>query len=376
MKYLTLLQFLGKDLIHDAGRTFLTVLNLSAVLFSYFLLAALAVGLSLAGNQQANSQELVVIEKTALDPMQSQLTPETLSALNSLGPTQIERIFPFIFHHLNIGDYLVQVRGVPSEEFTRTYQLVLNQGDWPRTSNEVVISEGAVHYASWGLDSLLTIYGRDFRVSGIVQMPETSFATVWMTLETAEKTFQSENKYQGAVIILPQGINPEEIQFAIESLPALKDRYAAYLLDDIFQRFAQVLKDAKIISYALTWISLIMVTMGVYHTIHLNLEERNHEMTLLHAAGFSIFDLQKILLTRVVMQAVCSFLIAWSGAILTINRFESISPIVLHGEHIPVSLNPAMLISGFLLMLVFSILGVWLPTRRLSTSSILSVSSW
>ena len=301
MKYLTLLQFLGNDLLHDASRTVLTILNLSAVLFSYFLLAALSVGLGLAGNQPANSQELVVIEKTALDPMQSQLTPDSLSALNTLGPTQVERVFPFIFHHLNIGDYLVQVRGVPPEEFTRTYQLVLNQGDWPHAPDEVVISEGAVHYASWGVGSTLDIYGSDFRVSGIVQMPETTFATVWMTLETAEKTFQSENKYQGAVIILPEGTNPEETQFAIESLPALKDRYAAYLLDDVFQRFAQVLKDAKIISYALTWISLFMVTLGVYHTIHLNLEERNHEMTLLHVAGFSIFDLQKILLARVVL---------------------------------------------------------------------------
>ncbi|MHC1781495.1 MAG: ABC transporter permease [Anaerolineaceae bacterium] len=352
----------------------MTVVNLCAVLTSFFLLAALSVGLGKAGTEKSPANELVVFEKAALDPMQSQMNSEMIDTLSSaLGANQKERIFPFVFHHLDIDDYLVQVRGVPPEEFTRTYKLKLNEGRMPEEPDEVAISEGAVHYASWGLGSILNIYGSDFRVSGIVQMPESTYATVWMTLETAERTFQTSGRYQGAVVVVPEGVNPEEIQFVIESLPAFKGRYAAFLLEDVFQRFGRVLKDAKIISYALTWLSLFMITLGIYHTIHLNLEERSREMVLLHAAGFSILDLQKILLVRAIFLAVVSFLFAFVTATLIINRFNEISPIVLHGESIPVSLNAEMLLSGFSLMLVFCALGVWIPTRRISTVGVLSL---
>jgi hypothetical protein len=375
MKLLTLLRFLLDDLWHDAGRSLLTILNLSAVLVSFFLLAALSVGLSLAGNQKSLGNELVVLEKAALDPMQSEMDSDSLQALSTMGKGQVERVFPFIFHHLNIDDYLVQVRGVPPEEFTKTYKLKLASGRMPAAADEVVISEGAVHYASWGVGSVLPIYGSNFKVSGIVQMQESTFATVWMTLKTAEKTFQHPGKYQGAVVIVPEGVNPEDIQFQIESLPTLKGLYAAFLLDDVFQRFARVLEEAKTTSYALTWISLFMVTLGVYHTVHLNLEERSREIVLLHAAGFSVFDLQKILLARMILLTMISFAASLAAATTIVGIFDQISPIVLHGEHIPVTLNAEMLLGGFFLMLVFCLLGVYIPTRRISSSGVLTFYS-
>jgi ABC-type lipoprotein release transport system permease subunit len=375
MKYISLLKFLWDDLLHDASRSLLTITNLSAVLVSYFLLAAISVGLGLAGTQQAPGNELLVLDKLTIDPMQSQLADDTLQALSALGPDQVERVFPFTFHHLNINDHLVQVRGVPPEEFIRTFKLKLTEGRMPHEPDEVVISEGAVHYASWDLGSVLTIYGSDFRVSGIVQMQESTFATVWMPLETAEQTFRTAGRYQGAVVVVPDGVNPEDVLFEIESLPALKDHYTAFLVEDVYYRFARVLEEAKIISYALTWLSLLMVTLGIYHTIHLNLEERSREVVLLHAVGFSIRDLQGILFLQAGFLTVLSFLLAWGASLFIIKRFDEISPIVLHGEHIPVTLNPEMLLGGFFLMLFFCALGVWIPTRRIQTTGVLNLGA-
>ncbi|MHC1781499.1 MAG: ABC transporter permease [Anaerolineaceae bacterium] len=375
MKYIALLKFLWDDLQHDASRSLLTIINLSAVLVSYFLLAAISVGLGLAGTQKAPGNELLVLDKLTIDPMQSQLKYDTLQALSALGPDQVKRVFPFTFHHLNINEHLVQVRGVPPEEFIRTFKLRLNEGRMPQEPDEVIISEGAVHYASWGLGSILTIYGSDFRVSGIVQMPESTFATVWMPLETAEQTFQTAGRYQGAVVVVPDGVNPEDVLFVIESMPALKDHYTAFLVEDVYYRFARVLEEAKIISYALTWLSLLMVTLGIYHTIHLNLEERSREVVLLHAVGFSIRNLQGILFLQAGFLTIISYLLAWGVSLVIIKRFDEISPIVLHGEHIPVTLNPEMLLGGFFLMLVFCALGVWIPTRRIQTSGVLNLSA-
>jgi ABC-type antimicrobial peptide transport system permease subunit len=374
MKLLTLLKFLWDDLVYDAIRSCLTVINLCAVLVSFFLLAAISVGLGLAGRQKAPENILLVLEKQTIDPMQSRMEVETLNEIASLGPGHVKRVFPFTFHHLNINNYLVQVRGVPPEEFFRTFELKLNDGRMPQAPDEIVISEGAVHYASWSLGDILTVYGSDFRVSGIVQMPESTFATVWMPLETAERTFQNQGIYQGATVVIPEGVNPEEIQFMIETLPALKNRYAAFLIDDVYFRFARALKAAWIISIILTWISLFRITLGVYHTIHLNLEERGRELILLYAAGLSIRGLQKILLARIAFLMFIAYFLAWAIAEAIIYHFERTSPIVLHGEHIPVILNTEMLLSGFSLMLVFCVLGVWFPTRRIAAGGILSLN--
>jgi ABC-type antimicrobial peptide transport system permease subunit len=220
----------------------------------------------------------------------------------------------------------------------------------------------------------LTIYGSEFRVSGIVQMPESTFATVWMSLETAENTFHTRGIYQGAVVVIPAGANPDEVLFLIESLPDLKNRYAAFLMDDVYFRFARALESARIISLVLTWIALFRITFGVYHTIQLNLEERGRELILLHAAGLCIRDLQKLLLARIAFLAVISFFLGWAVASVIINRFEKISPIVLHGEHIPVLLDQQMLLVGFSFTLVFCVLGVWLPTRKISTAGVMNLS--
>jgi ABC-type antimicrobial peptide transport system permease subunit len=376
MRYLTIIRFLWEDFLYDKGRSLLTILNLSAILISFLLLGALSIGLGKAGAEKTSENEIVILEKEALDPMQSRMDLETISALSAALPKdQVARVFPFVFHHLSVNDYLVQVRGVPLEEFIQTYKLKLNEGRMPQAADEVVISEGAVHYASWNIGDILTIYGSDFRVSGIVQMPESTFATVWMTLETAEKTFQTEGRYQGAVAVVPAGVNPEDIQFTIETLPALRDRYAAFMLDDFFQRFSRILEDARIVSEALTWISLFMITLGVYHTIHLNLEERGREMVLLHAAGFSIRDLQKILLARAITMTAASFLLALGLASSIIGRFNDITPIVLHGETIPVALTAEMLVGGLFMTLAFCALGVWVPTRRMTTSAVTNLYS-
>lgn len=374
MRFFTLLKFLWDDLVYDAVRSGMTVINLAAVLVSFFLLAAISTGLGLAGRQNSPENVILVLEKNTIDPMQSRLEAEALQAIASLGDGHVNRVFPFTFHHLDIDDHLVQVRGVPPEEFSRTFELEIQQGRLPAAPDEVAISEGAVHFAAWGVGDTLTIYGSEFHVSGIVQMPESTFATVWMSLETAENTFHSGGAYQGAVVVIPAGTNPDEVLFMIESLPNLNNRYAAFLMDDVYFRFAHALENARIISLALTWIALFRITFGVYHTIQLNLEERGRELILLHAAGLCIGDLQKILLARVVFLAVISYFLGWAAAAVIIDRFERISPIVLHGEHIPVLLDPHMLVAGFSLMLLFCILGVWLPTRKISTAGVLNLS--
>ncbi len=376
MKFVALAGFLWKDFLHDKGRSLLTILNLSAILVSFFLLAAISVGLGKAGAEKTSENEIVILEKEALDPMQSRMDAETISALSSALPKdQVARVFPFVFHHLSVNNSIVQVRGVPLEEFVQTYKLKINEGHMPQAPDEVVISEGAVHYASWHINDILTIFGSDFRVSGIVQMPESTFATVWMTLETAERTFQTNGRYQGAVAVVPAGVNPEDIQFTIESLPALNNRYAAFMLDDFFQRFSRILEDARMVSEALTWVSLFMITLGVYHTIHLNLEERGREIVLLHAAGFAIRDLQKILLARAAAMTAASFFLSLGLASIIIHRFNDISPIVLHGEAIPVALNPEMLLGGLFATLVFCALGVWIPTRKMTTTAVTNLYS-
>ncbi len=373
MRSFTLLKFLWDDLVYDAVRSVMTVINLAAVLISFFLLAAISTGLGLAGRQNSPENIILVLEKNTIDPMQSRLEVEALQAIASLGDGYMERVFPFTFHHLEVDDHLVQVRGVPPEEFSRTFDLTIQQGKLPAAPDEVAISEGAVHFASWALGDSLTIYGSEFHVSGIVQMPESTFATIWMSLETAENTFHSGGAYQGATVVIPSGANPDEVLFLIESLPTLKNRYAAFLMDDVYFRFAHALENARIISLVLTWIALFRITLGVYHTIQLNLEERGRELILLHAAGVKIKDLQKILLARVAFLAVISYFLGWAAAAVIIDRFEKISPIVLHGEHIPVLLDPQMLLAGFTLTLVFCALGVWFPTRKISTAGVMNL---
>jgi ABC-type antimicrobial peptide transport system permease subunit len=114
---------------------------------------------------------------------------------------------------------------------------------------------------------------------------------------------------------------------------------------------------------------------GAYGSTYLTLRERDRDLTILRAVGFDSLHIRIILSIRTLFQVLLSFLFGWAIAWVAIRIFESTSPIMVHSIPLPVAISLKSMVIGFLLCVLFALLGVLLPTRHLRKTSVASMIS-
>ncbi len=369
LKVRQLLIFLIKDLLRDGWRTTITITNLAVFLCCYFCLAALSKAAAAYGTQDEDRSSLMVIQNNVFDPGDSLLSEEQITPIRELMPGKINAVSPMIFRLLKIESHLIQVRAVPLADFEPVYHLVLTSGNWPAAS-EVVIGTGTVAMTGWEIGREIRIFGRNFTISGVISSPGTKSSAVWMDLTSAEVLFGTTGVYQFAWANVTPGMDAEEVQFILQTDPRLSARYQVYFVDHLYEQYARALNDVAGISSVLVLLSLLMVMFGTYGAIYLTLSEREREITILRAVGFSSNSIRSILSIRTLIQVIIAFSFSWIISTIILNTISVKYPIVVRTILLDVNITPGIFLLGLLLALIFGWAGVLLPMIRVSNAEV------
>lgn len=367
------IRFIIQDLRSDGWRSLITVINLTVFISCYFCLASLAEAGFKFGNQSRNPDELMMISHNAFDLTDSQILDEDFTPIRELIPSPVKSVSPLILKHLNVEGYFLQVRAAPLNDFETVHNLSLLEGNWPAGTNEVVIGEGTKSLTNWRVGDTIRIYGVDFKITGLVHSTGTKFGSIWMSLENDERLFDIHGSYQFAWIILIPGANSDAVIKQLSNDPHLAGKFDIYYADQLYQQYSNALHDITDISLVLVLLALFCVMFGVYGSTYLTLTERKRELTILRSVGFTARTIRVVLSMRTVIQVILAYLVSWVITTITIHEFESVSPIMIHSIPLPVMISAKILFGGAFLSILFAWIGVWLPTRHLQKSSVISM---
>ncbi len=358
-----------KDLDHDRRRVLLNIIALTAVIFSYLLLTAMAHTLGTLSQEAHISRNLVVVEGDIVDPSDATLETAAVQAATDLVPDLVSRVSPMIFRHLRINDRLIQLRAVDLTDWTTVHHLSLAEGRWPDGAAEVVISDGAVAVADWDLGSNMTIYGQTFQVVGLVTLEGTAFASIWMDMPVAQELFGPSRGYQLMVVEVARGVDAETTQTALQSDPRMAGRYQVFLEDNYTRRNTQALQDIQVTARAISIIALLAVILGTYNATSLSLVERQRQIGILRVVGFKPGSVRQMLLLQALLQGLIGYGLALLFALAFVGYQQSIDQLYAFGWPLSFTLTPSSLVLGLVLSLSFSALGALLATRSMITAS-------
>jgi hypothetical protein len=358
-----------KDLDHDRRRALLNIIALTAVIFSYLLLTALAQTLGTLGQGANVSRNLVVVEGDIFDPSDATLETSAVQAATDLVPDLVSLVSPMIFRHLRINDRMVQLRAVDQNDWTSVHHLSLVEGRWPNGVGEVVISDGAVAVAGWDLGSNITIHGQTFQAVGLVTLESTAFASIWMDLPVAQELYGPGSGYQLMVVEVARGADAETTHRVLQSDPRLAGRYQVFFEDNYTRRNAQALQDIQTTAQAISLIALLAVILGTYNATSLSLVERRRQIGILRVVGFKPGSVRQMLLLQALLQGLISYVLALLLALAFVAYQQSIWQLYVFGWPLSFTLTPGVIILGLVLTLGFSGLGALLATRSMVSAS-------
>jgi len=362
--------FVCRDMWSDGWRTAITLLNLLIFLCCYFCLSALAKAANEYGKQDEQNNTLLVMSKNVFNPGDSSITETDFTPILEMEPSPVQAVSPLIYKLLRIDDFLVQVCGARTADFTPIFELTLSAGNWPGETGEVAISDGAAVLTHWKIGQTLSIYGKPFKITGTVTAPGTKTTSVWMPQLEAERLFNTQGVFQFAWIKIAPNGNAEQVRQKLQNDPRLNTGYDVFFVNALYQQYAQALRDIKDISLVLMIFSLVLVMVGTYGSVYLTLSERSREITILRAIGFTSNSIRGILVLRSMIQIGAAFFIAWGVSAFLLARFEQLSPLTVNSLPLPVIIDGTILIVGLGLSVICGCVGVWLPTLRLNFASV------
>lgn len=368
--------FLAKDLTRDGWRTLITTINLLVFISGYLCLSALAEASKNYGKLDSDRSSLMVIARDVFDPGDSIITEAEFAPITRLMPDQVTAFSPLIFRLLRVNSFLIQVRATPVADMPSIFNLELVEGNWPSANDEVVIGQGTRTLTEWKTGDLVKIYGKDFRISGVISSPGTKSSSIWMDLDAAEALFNTRGIYQMAWVKVASGASADAVAETLRDDPVLKGKYDTFFVDHLYEQYARALDDVASVSSLLTILSLLTIMFGTYGSIFLLLSERSREVVILHAIGFSNRTLRGILSLRTMVQVMMAYLLSWGLSVLILQRISSKFPLIANAILLDVVITPRILLLGLLLATAFGLVGVLLPTLRLSRSNIHSNLEW
>jgi ABC-type lipoprotein release transport system permease subunit len=234
----------------------------------------------------------------------------------------------------------------------------------------VVIGELTVLLTKWQVGQEIKIFGRDFKIVGTISSPGMKSSSVWMTLDAAEALFSTHDVYQFAWIKVAKGVDSEKVKATLLNDSRINKKFDVYYADYLYSQYASSLRDLGQISTILEILSLTMVMFGTYGSIFLTLTERNREITIMRAIGFTAAAIKKILAVRTYIQISAAYLLSWGISTLLLDHIQKTNPVTLRALPLDVAINWNILLIGFVLTFIFGGLGIWIPTLGLKNSSV------
>jgi ABC-type antimicrobial peptide transport system permease subunit len=368
MKFLVFGAYLFKDLFFDRGRSFLTIISLTAVIVSY--LAAFAISgvfLEFGSQQQTGSRDLLILSDNALDPMQSKLDDSTLQVAaevvrQEFGPDSVLSAFPTIYRTLKINDRTMRLLAVPGENLMRGSSLTLLEGDWPASGEQVVVTQEALQLNGWKIRDRILIRGSSLLITGRVQEEAARTSAIWMTYTGGQKLFNVQSDFQIGVLQIADTLDLPTVQAYLEQDSHFPKGYAVYLNQQLYGRYADLVRDLSKVAFIISALASGVVILGTFNATSLTMAERKQEIAILQTIGFTSRTIRLFLLGRTLLQTLVAFFLAW-GVMAIIVKNSLQFPMVFYANIAVLRLSPEILFLGFFLTVLSASLGVWLTVH-------------
>ena len=358
-----------QDLRHDSLTFGFSVLGTGVLVFAFLLLIPLSLAVTRIGESGGLPQNLILIERDALQPEQSRIAPSLAESVSAILGDRLDRVDPVIFR-MRVEEHPIQLRGVAFESWVTTFRLRLLEGAWPSSSSEVVVGQLAAQGGGWHTGSEIVIYGRRFRVAGVADGPGTKTQTIWMSYSAASTLFGPEKGAQLLVAHLQPSADPLASRQDLENgLRSTGAEYDAYFEDALLREYGAALNDLRSLSILTAVIAIAAVTVGSHNLAWLAAEERMRLLGVLRAVGFNRRAVGRYLLFRAGVISVASYLLALAAAILFIRLGAVPKDLAIGGTQTDLSLSPAMAVLGLLLACAASLAGTWLSARHTLSAS-------
>lgn len=364
---------IGKDLIHHRRQALFSLLGLAVVVFSYLILVALAQSIDRQVKENHLNRNLLVIQSDAIDPNDADVAPEVQQWVEGLQPELLSRVVPVIYRMMRVDGSVVQMRAVPLEDWQPAGHLQLVAGQWPIPPDEAAIGEGAALAHGWQVGSLLTLYGREFRVSGIFRAPGITFASIWLPLEVAQDMFTPRRTSQLLILQVAAGMDAEDVRQRLQNDPHLAGRYAVYFEENYTRRNTQALEDIILLMRVVSNVALLAVTFGVYNATSLSVVERMREIGILRAVGFGPGAVLGFLLVRALLLGLLAYVAGLSAAWAYAAWRAATQPLFVLGWPMEYGINLTNALGALVWMCLLTPLGAWLAARPLRGMSVADV---
>jgi ABC-type antimicrobial peptide transport system permease subunit len=360
--------YLLKDLLFDRGRSLLTIFSLTAVIVSTMSASALSeVFLEFGSTNQSGSRNLLIVSDYALDPMQSKLDNTILHITAGIvrkqyGPESIIEAFPAIYRTLEVNQHTIRVLAVPQGNLRNSYDLTLKEGSWPENAEQVVVTQEALLLNNWKVGDRMQLRGHELLITGRVQDKSAQTSSLWMTYEMGRDLFTTLDEFQIGVLQIEATLDLMEVQTSLEQDPQFPSGYSVFLTQQMYGRYAELVRDLLKLSFLLVGLSIFMVSFGTYNSCILTLVERKNDIAILQTIGFSSTKVGLFLLGRTLIQALAAFLLGW-GVMEFIVFFSNQDPFVSHGKTVILHLSAETILICLTLTLLSASMGNWLSTR-------------
>jgi ABC-type antimicrobial peptide transport system permease subunit len=375
MKFSVFGAYLFKDLFFDRGRSFLTIISLTAVIVSYLAASAISdVFLEFGSQPQTGSRNLLIVSDYALDPMQSKLDDSILQAAaevvrQEFGPDSVLSAFPTIYRTLNINGRNLRMLAVPRENLMRDSSLTLLEGDWPESDEHVIVTQEALQLNGWKIGDRILIRGSNLLITGRVQEEAARTSAIWMTYDGGQKLFNVQSDFQIGVLQIDDSQDLTTVQAHLEQDPHFPTGYAVYLNQQLYERYTDIVRDFLKAAFSIAALASGAVILGTFNATSLTMAERKQEIAILQTIGFTSRTIRLFLLGRTHLQTLVAFCLAW-GVMAIIVQNSLKFPIVFYAKTAVLRLSPEILFLGFLLTMLSASLGVWLTARAQSSLSL------
>jgi hypothetical protein len=374
MKFSVFGAYLFKDLYFDRGRSVLTIISLAAVIVSYLAASAISdVFLEYGSQPQTGSRDLLIMSDYALEPMQSKLDDSILQAAaevvrQEFGPDSVRSVFPVIYRTLEINGRRIQVLAGPRENMISGYSLTLQEGDWPASDEQVVVTQEGMQLNGWKIGDRLLIRDSNLLITGRVH-EEAGTSVIWMTYSGGQKLFNVQSDFQIGVLQIDGSQDLTTVQTYLEQDPRFPKGYAVYLNRQLYKRYTDLVRDLIKVAFILATLALVVIIFGTFNAASLTMAERKQDIAILQTIGFASRTIRLFLLGRTLLQTLVAFFLAW-GVVAIIVKYSLKFPIVFYAKTAVLRLSPEILLLGLLLTMLSASLGVWLTAHAQSIQNL------
>lgn len=338
------------DLRAQPWRAALSVLVLAPLATSWFLLAAVSSALAGLGNA-GEARNLVVTEADVFDTANIALGAAHLATAEQAAGADAESVTPLVLRLVELDDRVLQVRAADTTTWATVHGLDLVEGAAPAVGADEIAITAAVQTATgWDLGDQVRVFGTEFTVAAVLRGSGSKVASLWMSLERAERLFERPGEFQFAVVRVRAGVDgdavAERLRVAFPDLLVLDE-------SAIQAEATRGVRSLSDLATAFIAVGVVGLAVGSANATALALAERRRSVGLLRVMGFSPATVRSLLALRALVLTAFSLVVGLAAAAVFLAarppfvlRTFTVDPRL---EWLPVLLGTALsLLSGWL----------------------------